>query len=94
MRADRQSLNMRGAFLHILTDLAAFVGTAVAGALVLLTGWDRFDPLAALLVAALMIRSAWFLLRESGRIFMEASPAGIDPAARSPVTVPGGSRQV
>jgi cobalt-zinc-cadmium efflux system protein len=78
-RADRESLNVRGAFLHVATDLVAFVGTAVAGALVLATGWDRFDPIAGLLVAALMLRSAWSLLRESGRIFMEASPAGIDP---------------
>jgi cobalt-zinc-cadmium efflux system protein len=80
-RADRESLNVRGAFLHVATDLAAFVGTAIAGALVLTTGWDRFDPLAGLLVAALMVRSSWSLLRESGRIFMEASPAGIDPEA-------------
>jgi cobalt-zinc-cadmium efflux system protein len=80
-RADRGSLNVRGAFLHVATDLAAFVGTAVAGGLVLATGWDRFDPIAGLLVAALMVRSAWSLLRESGRIFMEASPAGIDPAS-------------
>jgi cobalt-zinc-cadmium efflux system protein len=79
-RADRESLNVRGAFLHVATDLVAFVGTAVAGALVLATGWDRFDPIAGLLVAALMLRSAWSLLRESGRIFMEASPSGIDPA--------------
>ena len=79
-RADRGSLNVRGAFLHVATDLAAFIGTAAAGGLVLATGWDRFDPIAGLLVAALMVRSAWSLLRESGRIFMEASPAGIDPA--------------
>jgi cobalt-zinc-cadmium efflux system protein len=80
-RADRESLNMQGAFLHVATDLAAFVGTAIAGALVLLTGWDRWDPIAGLLVAALMLKSAWMLLRESGRIFLEGSPAGIDPAA-------------
>jgi cobalt-zinc-cadmium efflux system protein len=78
-RADRESLNVRGAFLHVATDLAAFVGTAVAGALVLATGWDRFDPLAGIAVAALCLRSAWTLLRESGRIFMEGSPSGIDP---------------
>jgi len=79
-RASRDSLNVRGAFLHVATDLAAFAGTAVAGALILATGWDRFDPIAGLLVAALMLRSSWSLLRESGRIFMEGSPAGIDPA--------------
>jgi cobalt-zinc-cadmium efflux system protein len=80
-RADRESLNVRGAFLHVATDLAAFVGTAVAGALVLTTGWNRFDPIAGVLVAALMLRSSWTLLRDSGRIFMEGSPEGIDPAA-------------
>ena len=80
-RGDRASLNVRGAFLHIATDLAAFAGTAVAGALVLATGWDRFDPIAALLVATLMVRSSWSLLRESGRIFLEASPEGNQPDA-------------
>ena len=80
-RADRQSLNMQGAFLHVATDLAAFVGTAIAGALVLLTGWDRWDPIAGLLVAVLMLKSAWMLVRESGRVFLEGSPEGIDPAA-------------
>ncbi|HEY8029823.1 MAG TPA: cation diffusion facilitator family transporter [Gaiellaceae bacterium] len=79
--ADRTSLNMRGAFLHVATDLAAFVGTAIAGALVLATGWDRFDPIASLLVAALMVRASWSLLRDSGRIFLEAAPSDIDPDA-------------
>ena len=79
--ADRTSLNVRGAFLHVATDLAAFVGTAIAGALVLVTGWNRFDPIAGLLVAVLMLRSSWSLLRDSGRIFLEAAPAGIDPDA-------------
>ncbi|MBV8064136.1 MAG: cation transporter [Actinobacteria bacterium] len=80
-RADRSSLNVRGAFLHVATDLAAFAATAAAGALVLATGWDRFDPIASLLVAALMVRSSWSLLRDSGRIFLEAAPADIDPGA-------------
>ena len=79
--ADRRSLNVQGALLHIATDLFAFAATAVAGGLVLATGWNRFDPAAGLLVAALMLRSSWTLLRESGRIFLEASPAGIDPDA-------------
>ncbi len=80
-RASRESLNVRGAFLHVATDLAAFVGTAAAGALVLATGWDRFDPIAGLLVAALMFWAAYGLLRESTRIFLEVSPADIDPDA-------------
>ena len=80
-RSSRESLNVRGVFLHVATDLAAFVGTAIAGALVLATGWDRFDPIAGLVVAALVFRSAVVLLRESTRIFMEGSPGEIDPAA-------------
>ena len=78
-RPSRDSLNVRGAFLHVATDLAAFAATAVAGALVLASGWDRFDPLASLLVAALMFWGAWRLLRESTRIFLEGAPAEIAP---------------
>jgi cobalt-zinc-cadmium efflux system protein len=78
-RANRQSLNVEGAFQHILTDLAAFVATAIAGAVILLTGFGRADGIAALLVAALMLRAAVMLLRESGRVFLEASPRGLDP---------------
>jgi cobalt-zinc-cadmium efflux system protein len=78
-RANRSSINVRGAFLHLVTDLAAFVGTAVAGLLILLTGWDRFDPLASLAVAALMFWAAFGLLRESSRIFLEVSPREVDP---------------
>jgi cobalt-zinc-cadmium efflux system protein len=77
-RASRESLNVRGAFLHLLTDVAAFAAAAAAGALVLLTGWDRFDPLASLAVAGLMLVSSWRLLRESTEIFMETS-GDIDP---------------
>jgi cobalt-zinc-cadmium efflux system protein len=78
-RAGRESINIRGAFLHIATDLAAFAGTAAAGLLVLLTGWDRFDPVASLLVAALMFWAAFGLLRESSRIFLEMSPRELEP---------------
>jgi cobalt-zinc-cadmium efflux system protein len=80
-RATRDSINVRGAFLHIVTDLAAFVGTALAGLLVLLTGWNRFDPIASLLVAGLMFWAAAGLLRDSSRIFLEMSPRDLDPAA-------------
>ena len=83
-RAQRQSLNVRGAYLHIVTDLAAFVGTGIAAALILLTGWNRFDALASLLVAALMLAAAWTLLRESGRIFLEGAPSSAPPADVGP----------
>jgi cobalt-zinc-cadmium efflux system protein len=78
-RASRTSINVRGAFVHVLNDLAAFVGTAVAGGLILATGWNRFDPIASLAVAALIGWSSWGLLRDSTRIFLESSPADIDP---------------
>jgi len=78
-RANRASLNIEGSFQHLLTDLYAFVGTAVAATIILLTGFDRADAIASLLVAGLMLRSAIGLLRDSGRIFLEASPKGIDP---------------
>jgi cobalt-zinc-cadmium efflux system protein len=77
--ADRGSLNVEGAFQHILTDLFAFIATAVAGAVVLATGFARADGIAALLVAALMLRAGYGLLRDSGRVLLEASPRGLDP---------------
>jgi len=77
--ANRRSLNVEGAFQHILIDLAAFVGTAIAGAVVLVTGFAEADGIAALFVAALMLRAASMLLRESGRVFLEAAPRGFDP---------------
>lgn len=83
-RARRQSLNVRGAYLHIATDLAAFVGTGIAAALILLTGWNRLDPIASLVVAGLMFAAAWSLLRESGRIFLEGAPESAPPADVGP----------
>jgi cobalt-zinc-cadmium efflux system protein len=77
-RGSRESLNVRGAFLHLVNDVAAFGAAALAGGLVLATGWNRFDPLASLAVAALMLWSAQRLLRESTAIFMETS-GDIDP---------------
>ncbi|HEV2873670.1 MAG TPA: cation diffusion facilitator family transporter, partial [Thermoleophilaceae bacterium] len=77
--ADRRSLNVEGAFQHVLTDLFAFIATAVAGAVVLATGFTRADGIAALMVAALMIRSGWTLLRDSGRVLLEAAPKDLDP---------------
>jgi cobalt-zinc-cadmium efflux system protein len=77
--AERRSLNVEGAFQHVLTDLFAFVATAVAGAVILVTGFARADGIAALLVAALMLRSGWGLLRDSGRVLLEASPRNLDP---------------
>jgi cobalt-zinc-cadmium efflux system protein len=79
--AERRSLNIEGAFLHVVTDLFAFIATAIAGAVILIWGLDRADGIASLLIAALMLWAAYGLLRESGRVFMEAAPKGLDPQA-------------
>jgi cobalt-zinc-cadmium efflux system protein len=78
-RANRESLNVEGSFQHIATDLVAFTATAIAGAIVLATGFARADGMAALLVAGIMLRAAYGLLRASGRVFLEAAPEGLDP---------------
>lgn len=90
-RADQSSLNVRGALAHLVTDLWAFVATAVAGAVMLLTGWTRADAVASLVVAALMVRSGIGLVRSAGRVFLEAAPNGTDPAriGRSMAAVAG-----
>ena len=77
----RRSLNVEGAAAHILTDLYAFAATAVAAVVVITTGFDRADAIATLAVVALMLRAGVQLIGASGRIFLEAAPAGLDPAA-------------
>jgi cobalt-zinc-cadmium efflux system protein len=80
-RADRRSLNVEGSFQHLLTDLYGFVGAALAAGVILLGGFQRADPIASLLVAGLMVRSGFALVKASGRVFLEAAPEGLDPQA-------------
>ena len=80
-RANRESLNVEGAFLHNLMDLYASLAAAIAGGLILAAGWNEADAIAALTVCALMLYAAWGLLRDSGRIFLEAAPKDIDVEA-------------
>ncbi len=80
-RANRSSLAVEGAYQHILNDLFAFIGTAVAGLIVLTTGFVQADAIATLVVVALMVKAGYGLVRESGRIFLEAAPAHLDPDA-------------
>jgi cobalt-zinc-cadmium efflux system protein len=75
--ANRESLNVEGSFQHVLNDLFAFIATAVAGGIILATGWVRADSVAALLVAGLMLRASWRLLRDSGRVLLDIAPAGL-----------------
>ncbi len=80
-RAERRSLNIEGARQHVLTDLYASLGAALAGLLVIVAGFDVADGIVALLVAALMIRSGVSLVGQSTRVLLEAAPRGIDPEA-------------
>jgi cobalt-zinc-cadmium efflux system protein len=79
--ADRSSLNVQGSFQHVLTDLYGFIGTAIAAVVIIATGFGRADPIVSLLIVALMLRSGYGLLRASGRVFLAAAPAGLDPQA-------------
>ena len=77
----RQNLNVAGAFRHIVTDLYAFIATAVAGLVIIVTGFARADAIATLIVVLLMLHAGYGLIRDSGRIFLEAAPAGLAPPA-------------
>jgi cobalt-zinc-cadmium efflux system protein len=78
-KANRQSINVKGAFAHIVTDLYGFIGTLVAGLIIIFTGFERADSIASLIVVGLMLRAAWGLLRETGRVLLEAAPEGYAP---------------
>jgi cobalt-zinc-cadmium efflux system protein len=90
-RAERRSLNVEGAMAHVMTDLYASIAAAVAGLLILLTGVNRLDGVAALVVAALMVHSGWRLLRDASRVLLEAAPEGVDPdrIGRALASLPG-----
>lgn len=73
-----RSLNLRGAWLHVLADAAGSVGAIVAGVLVWWQGWNWADPAVSVLIGLLVLASSWSLLKESVAVLMEAAPAGID----------------
>lgn len=77
-RADRRSLNVKGAFRHVVTDLYAFIGTAVAALVIITTSWQRADPIASLVVVALCLQASWSLLKPSGHILLEGTPQTVD----------------
>jgi cobalt-zinc-cadmium efflux system protein len=77
-KASRSSLNVQGSFKHILTDLYGFIATFIAGVVIVFTGFVRADAIASLIVVALMFHAAWGLLRDSGRVLLEAAPVGTD----------------
>ena len=74
-----RSLNLEGSYRHIVTDLYGFIATAAAAAVILATGFARADAVASLIIAALLLHASYGLLMRSGRVFMEAAPAGLQP---------------
>lgn len=77
-RASEESLNVQAALRHVLADIASSVGVALAAVVILATGWRQADALAGMGIALLILVSSWGILRDSVRILLEASPAGID----------------
>jgi cobalt-zinc-cadmium efflux system protein len=90
-RAERRSLNIEGARAHVLADLWASLAAAASGAVILITGFAGADGLAALIVAGLMVRSGWWLLRDAARVLLEGSPAGVrsEEVGRELASAPG-----
>jgi cation diffusion facilitator family transporter len=76
-KANRENMAVEGSFQHIITDLYAFIATVIAGIVILTTGFGRADPIASLVVAALMLRASYGLLKDSGRVLLEMSPQGM-----------------
>ena len=76
-RGHEHSLNQRGAYLHIVSDLLGSVGALLAGAIIVVTGWVRADPLISVLIGVLILGSAWRLVKESTDVLLEAAPAHI-----------------
>jgi cobalt-zinc-cadmium efflux system protein len=74
------NLNMRGAYLHVLGDLLGSVGAIAAGLVILFTGWTPADPLISVVIALLILYSAWNLVKEATDVLLEAAPAHIDVA--------------
>lgn len=82
--ADRDNLNIRGAAIHVLGDLLGSVAALVAGAVILFTGWTPIDPLLSVVVAAIIVRSGWQVVADSGHILLEGAPGELDTRAISP----------
>lgn len=75
---DQANINMRGALLHVMGDLLGSVATIVAAVVILRTGWMPVDPLLSVLVALLILRSAWHVVRQSAHILLEGTPENVD----------------
>jgi cobalt-zinc-cadmium efflux system protein len=87
VKANRESMNIEGSFQHLVTDLFAFIATAIAGVIILVTGFTRADAIASLLIAAIMLKAAYGLLKDSGRVLLETAPRQTPPVSFAQETV-------
>ena len=76
---NKDDINVRAAFQHMLADALVAAGVVVAGGLILLTGWRQIDAVASLIVSAIIVWGTWGLLRDSLNMVLHAVPAGIQP---------------
>ncbi len=72
------NLNVRAALLHVMSDLLGSVAAILAGLIILWTGWTTIDPLLSMLIALLILRSAWLITKDAGHILLEGAPSGVD----------------
>jgi cobalt-zinc-cadmium efflux system protein len=76
---DQENLNLRAAVLHVVGDLLGSVAAVAAAIVIIFTGWFPIDPILSVVVALIILRSAWSVVRQSGHILLEGGPAGLDP---------------
>ncbi|MDX1803265.1 MAG: cation diffusion facilitator family transporter [Alcanivorax sp.] len=80
VKGSKDDLNIRGAFLHLAADAAVSLGVVIAGAVIMVTGWNWLDPVVSLLIVLVIVYGTWGLLRESLKLALNAVPAHIDLA--------------
>src|SRR5690606_39688254 len=74
----KENLNMRGAYLHVISDMLGSVGAIAAALLIMLFNWGWADPLASVIVAALVLRSGYMVTKSSLHVLMEGTPKNVD----------------
>src|SRR5579864_549485 len=77
---NRENLNLRGAWLHVLGDMLGSVAAIVAAGVILLTGWTPIDPILSIFVAVIILKSAWGIVKSSAHILLEGTPEGMNLA--------------
>ncbi len=90
-KTQKDNINVRAAYLHLLTDCLGSVGAVISGAVLSFTGWNAIDPIITFVIAALMLYSSWQLVKDSVGILMESTPGSVNPGSvlKSLETIPG-----